>query len=305
MRVAFVGEEAAGARALQRVIRSDHELAAVLTTPVSDAPGATVASVAADAQVPIIPAGRVRDEGLAEELIETGVDVLLNVHSLYVICPAVLAAARFGAFNLHPGPLPEYSGLNTPSWALVHGRERHGVTLHWMDPGIDTGDIVARTDFELTAADTGGTVSLRCAQEGLALIDDLLKQLSIGPESVPREPQYGERRYFGRDVPREGWIPWSASAREVLDFVRAFDYRPFPSPWGVPRTCADGIGEFAVERVTATEQAAARPPGEVHADDDAVFVATADDWVRVLRARVDGRARDPSGVLAHRTTLGT
>lgn len=304
IRIAFVGEEAAGARALQRVAASDHTLVGVLTASEPEGQGATVASVAAECGAPVIPARRVREAALADELRDREVDVLLNVHSLYIICAEVLAAPRYGAFNLHPGPLPDYAGLNAPSWAVVHGRDRHGVTLHWMEPGIDTGDVVARTDFDLTARDTGLTVSLRCAEKGLELVDDLLARLSEDPASVPRRPQdLTGRRYFGREIPHDGWIPWSSPAREVLDFVRAFDFRPLTGPWGLPKAKAPEAGEIHVDRLAGTDASAERPPGEVHVDDDGVFVATADAWVRVVDTRVDGQARAPHEVLVHGTTL--
>lgn len=305
MRVVFVGEEAAGARALQRVVHSDHDLVGVLTGSTPEGPGNTVASVASECGVPIMPARSVRGAELANELRALEVDVLLNVHSLYVIHPEVLAAPRHGAFNLHPGPLPEYAGLNAPSWALVEGRDRHGVTLHWMEPGIDTGDVVARTDFDLTTSDTGLTVSLRCAEKGLALVDGLLAQLSDDPTAVPRRPQdLAARRYFGRGAPREGWIPWASPAREVLDFVRAFDYRPFTSPWGPARTMIPHVGEVAVERLAETGRATQRPAGTVCVGADEVCVATTDAWVRVQSVKVAGQGRAPGEVLAHETILG-
>ena len=65
----------------------------------------------------------------------------MNVHSLFLIHPWS-SAPTIGSFNLHPGPLPEYAGLNVPSWAIYEGEKRsHGVTVHWMDEGVDTGPI--------------------------------------------------------------------------------------------------------------------------------------------------------------------
>lgn len=306
MKIVFVGEEAAGARALQRVARSsDHQVVLALTSTTPEDPGRTVASVAAEHDVPTLPAQRVRDPALADELRDLEVDVLLNVHSLYIVHAESLAAPRYGAFNLHPGPLPDYAGLNAPSWAIVHGRDRHGVTLHWMEPGIDTGDVVERADFDIGPEDTGLTVSMRCAQKGLDLVDDLLARLSEDSPSVPRHPQdLDGRRYFGREVPEGGRIPWSSPARAVLDFVRAFDYRPFASPWGAPHTEVPGRGEVVVDRLATTGAPARRPAGEVHVDDAATYVATGDDWVQVLGTRVDGQVRPPHEVLAHGTTLG-
>lgn len=308
MNIVLVGEEAAGVRALQRVADSGHRVVRVFTSDRAAA-GTTPGAVAAELGLPTSPAERVRDPALADELRALAVDVLLNVHSLYVIHPEVLAAARVGAFNLHPGPLPEYAGLNAPSWALARGETRHAVTLHWMDPGIDTGDIVAAAGFDLTAGDTGLTVSLRCAELGLGLVDDLLGRLAHDPVAIPRRPQdLSARRYYGPEVPYDGWIPWVGSARQVADFVRACDYRPFPSPWGTPRARLDDGHEVEIVKLAATDQSVDQPAGRValnttDPDDPAAFVATGDRWVRLRELRLDGKPRDPVDVLHHGHTL--
>lgn len=294
MEVALVAEEAAGVRTLQRVARSDHRLRMVLTASRADEGG--VAAAAAELGVPTVPADRVRDPGLADQLRDAGIDVLLNVHSLHLVRPEVLAAPRVGAFNLHPGPLPEVAGLNAPSWAVARGHAEHGVTLHWMEAGIDTGDVVDQIRFPVTADDTALTVSVRCVARGQELVDRLLAHLDAG--TVPRHPQdLAARRYFGREVPHDGRIPWSKPAREVLDFVRACDYGPYPSPWGIPTTRRDDA-DLGVVRLAATGRACpGRSPGEVDADDEGPVVATADEWVRPRRLVASGRGCDPATVL--------
>src|SRR5688572_8850279 len=169
MRVALLCEEAAGLRTLQFVARTGHEIAAVLTSS-----GSAVWKCALQLGLAPLAAHRVREPGLAEELAHMHLDLMLNVHSLYIVPPAVLRAPRHGAYNLHPGPLPEYAGLNAPSWAIYHGEPCHGVTLHRMEPGVDTGPIAFQTRFALSPRDTGLSVSLRCAEEGLRLFARLL-----------------------------------------------------------------------------------------------------------------------------------
>ena len=302
VRIAFVGEEAAGARAVARVVASDHELVCALTdtTPA----GSSVAAIASKAGAPVLPARRVREVALADELRALGVDVLLNVHSLAIVRAEVLAAPRVGAFNLHPGPLPEYAGLNVPSWAVLHRRDRHGVTLHRMEPGIDTGDVVSRADFDLTPRDTGLTVSTRCAQRGIELVDDLLAGLDDDPGGLPRTPQdLSARVYYGRKVPQDGWISWSSSTADVDAFVRAFDYRPFRSPWGSARTLVPGVGEVVVTRLEPDASDRAAEPGRVRVEAEQVWVGTGDGWVRVLGTTVDGRARPVHDVLENGLVL--
>jgi folate-dependent phosphoribosylglycinamide formyltransferase PurN len=155
MRIALAAEESAGVQTLRLVADSVHEACAVLTASNSAdrARGLTVAAVTDELGIDTLPGAAVRDPSVADVLRARGVDVLLNVHSLYLVHPAVLAAPRFGSFNLHPGPLPRYAGLNTPNWALYQGETTHGVTLHWMAPGIDTATSDAKS--HMTAGSRG------------------------------------------------------------------------------------------------------------------------------------------------------
>jgi UDP-4-amino-4-deoxy-L-arabinose formyltransferase/UDP-glucuronic acid dehydrogenase (UDP-4-keto-hexauronic acid decarboxylating) len=295
MKIVLVAQESAGVQTLRLVHSSAHILTAVLTGDERETAGrgVTVASVARDLGIRVLPAALVRDPAFRGE-IGGDVDVLLNVHSLHLIAPEVLGAPRFGSFNLHPGPLPEYAGLDVPSWAVYHGRDRHGVTVHWMEPGIDTGAIAFSASFPLTPQDTGLTVSAKCVQHGIPLIAELLACLEHDPPKVPAEPQdLTRRRYFRRGAPHDGWVPWTAPAATVTAFVRACDYGPFHSPWGLPRASLRGT-EIAVPRVVATGLRAAEQPGTVgDRDGDGVRVATGDDWVVVRRVLVDGTSRVP------------
>jgi methionyl-tRNA formyltransferase len=290
----LVGHEPAGAPTLELVAGSGHELLGVLTdhaSPAADA-GPGLAAAAAERGVPTWSAVRVADPGWAAELRAREVDVVLCVGSRFVFCPPVLAAPRVGTFNLHLGPLPECAGWNTASWAIVEGRDRHGVTLHWMDAGLGTGDVVARVEVGITARDTGATLTQRCARLGMALVSDLLDQLADDPAGVPRRAQdLTRRRWFGRGAPHRGWIPWSAPARAVLGFVRAFDHGPSASPWGTPRALVSGRGEIGVERLAATGWAAGRPAGEVRTrpGDDGLYVAR-----RRVAAGAAGARRRPA-----------
>ena len=298
MNILLVAEESAGIQVLKLVAASGHRLAAVLTAPPTRGGGATVATVAESLEVPTQPSTSVRDPDFAEWMRGEEIDLLLNVHSLYVIRPEIVAAPRIGSFNLHPGPLPEYAGLNAPSWAIYNGETSHGVTVHWMEAGIDTGAIAYESRFEIGPDDTGLSVSARCVREGLPLFAQLLEAASDGRDGIPATPQdVSKRRYFGKDVPNEGRVRWSGSAREVVDFVRACDYVPFPSPWGVPSARLDGR-TLGVTKAARTGDAAEAEPGSVgEADEDGVRVAAQDEWVVVTRLHVEGKAQPAGEVL--------
>lgn len=275
MRVALLCEESAGARVLDMLARSAHELVALLTTE-----GSPAWSLATRLGVRPSPSGRVREPELAQELAQAGAELLLNVHSLYIVPPAVLQVPRLGAYNLHPGPLPRCAGLNAPSWAIYHGWPMHGVTLHRMEAGIDTGPVVFQEEFPVEPRDTGLSLALRCAQKGVDLIRKMLDVLAAGG-SVPQTPQdRTQRRYYGREVPQGGRIDWNAPARRIHDFVRACDYQPFVSPWGIPKAIL-GSREIEVCKTALTSERCDAPPGTVKDN----RVATADEWLELRKFR--------------------
>lgn len=295
MNVLLVAEESAGIQTLRLLADSEHEVAGVMTTGPTRGGGATVASAASALGVPALPSERLREPAFADWVHVHKIDLLLNVHSLFVIDSDVIRAPRIGAFNLHPGPLPEYAGLNAPSWAIYFGETRHAVTLHWMDAKIDTGAIAYATEFGIDEKDTGLSLSARCVQKGMPLIAELLETAAVDPSSIPRVAQdLSRRRYFGREAPDGGRISWGSPAERVVAFVRACDYFPFASPWGSPASTIDGR-EVAVLKAARTGQPSGAEPGTVgEAEDGAVQVAAQDEWVRVSRVQPEGRRPVPA-----------
>ncbi len=303
MNIVVAAEEAAGVQTVRLVAQSPHHLAAVLTGNERDETnrrGVTVSAVAHELGAPVLPGPGVQDPTFADELRRRDVDVLLNVHSLHLIDPDVLAAPRIGSFNLHPGPLPKYAGLNAPSWAIYRGEAEHGVTLHWIAPQVDAGPIAFEASFPITPQDTGVSVSTKCVQYGLPLISRLLTLLANDPDEIPRvEQDTTHRQYFGKDVPHRGWVPWHCSAEQVVNFVRACDYGPWPSPWRMPRTRFPKTGvEIEILRASRTREPTDALPGTVgRTENQSALVAAGDEWVLVSRTRIDGTSVPPVRVL--------
>jgi methionyl-tRNA formyltransferase len=297
--VALAAEDAAGVQALRMLGRRDGvRLVAVFTGVASGASGATVAAAAAGMDVPVRDAGVVGDPGTGDWLGELGTDLLLNVHSLHLVAGQVLEAPRLGAFNLHPGPLPELAGLNSPSWAIYNGAAEHAVTLHRMAAGVDEGAIAFEDRFELGPHDTGLTVLTQCVRRGLPLLERLLDCAASGEPIPAHEQDLARRQSFGHGPPEGGSLGWDRPAQAVVAFVRACDYGPFPSPWGRPR-CAAGERRIGIAAAEVEAGEAGAPPGTVTSVEggDAV-VAAADGPVRVRRVEIGGDAMPAAEALS-------
>jgi methionyl-tRNA formyltransferase len=298
IRVLLVAEEAAGLQAFRLVKRVGHTLVGVVTASVhEDRRGATVARLAHAAGVPVQNPAVAREAHFASWIRKNDVGILLNVHSLVVLPAAVVAAPTIGSFNLHPGPLPRYAGLNTPSWAIYNGETEHAVTVHWMDAGVDTGAVAYEVRFPIREDDTGLTLSTRCAEHGLPLVEDLLATAARDPAAIPRRPQEGERRYFGWEAPHEGHLDWTWPAQRIVNFVRAADFLPFASPWGHPVSALAEL-EVGIVKATRTAEPRGEEPGVVGPrKDGGVLVSAADEWVLVHRVLVDGVYTDATNVV--------
>ena len=286
MRILIAAEESAGIQAIRLVQDSpDHEIVAVLTggaddQKISPARGATISGVADHFGLSLWPARLVKDSAFAETVRRESVDLLLNIHSLYVIHPAVLDAVSIGSFNLHPGPLPRYAGMNAPSWAILNGETTHGVTLHWMQAGIDTGPIAYQTLFGIGANDTALNVGRSCSRKGI----DLVKQLLCDSSSqIPSTEQDLTRRtYYGFEIPYGGNLPYE-SAERCERFIRACNYYPLPSPWGAPRINCQGNELGILEAARTSQPTEQVPRGTVELRNGKCFLATDDYWLEIKR----------------------
>lgn len=299
MNVLLVGEESAGIQTLKALAQSDHRIVAVMASPAKKSLiGSTLWQVAEQIGLPTWPASLVKDPAFAGRVRDAGTDIILNAHSLFVMHGEVVEAPRIGSFNLHPGPLPRYAGLNVVSWAIYRGEQTHGVTIHKMAAGIDTGPIVYQSLFDIESADTALTLYARCTKEGVALLLRLLETASRDENAIPLLPQdLTQRQYFGKEAPENGRLNWSRQAREIVNLARACDYYPFPSPWGSPRARL-GEREIGVIKARLTGESCDAAPGTVRRIAwPAVQVACADEWIWVDKALVGGRYLPAADIL--------
>jgi methionyl-tRNA formyltransferase len=289
VKVLLIGEQAAGTRALQLLAQSAARIVAVMASPArQDSVG--LWNQAAKLGYVTWPAELVRDPNFATRVRDAGVDLILNVHSMVVIRREILEAPRLGSFNLHPGPLPRYAGVNSVCWAIYRGETEHGVTLHKLVPEIDAGPIVCQERVEIDSEDTGLTLTAKCVSAGGPLILRLLEAAAQEPPNIPLVPQdLSKREYFGYRVPENGNLSWHRPARQIANFVHASDFFPFPSPWGAPCTRL-GEATFGIAKVRLTGRRAELPPGTVGAQtSEGVEVACADEWVVVRQVLGGGK----------------
>lgn len=300
LKIWLIAEDSARVRMLQVIAKSDHQLVGIMTS----AANGEGRSAAGAEDCPVLPAKLVRDPASARIIRESGADIVFNIYSLYIVAPEILAATRLGAFNMHPGPLPRYAGLNSMLWAMYKGERTHGVTIHKMVPDIDAGPIARQEMFDIQENETGRSLSLKCIDTGVLAGLAFLDQ-AADPSGIPLTAQdLAKREYFGAEVPQDGVLDWKRPAREVFDFLRACDFAPFASPWGSPRTLCDQR-EITVLKAGLTGRSTAEPPGSVtQRDGSGVCVACSDELILLKTVKLNEQRGDAGKVLRPGDRLG-
>jgi methionyl-tRNA formyltransferase len=122
--------------------------------------------------------------------------------------------------NIHPTLLPAYRGPMPPFWIIANGERESGVTLHWVDPGVDTGPVLAREKFAVEPWLTAGEYADRADQVGARLLARVLQGLR--PGDVGRgEVQQGEGSYQGVVKPADLVVPFEQPWKVAYDRARA------------------------------------------------------------------------------------
>jgi methionyl-tRNA formyltransferase len=281
MRIILFGDGPWATKCLAPLLDAGHDVAAVVlrTHP-------TESGFAAAAQrlgVPTLQPSRVNAAECVATIAGLRPDVNLSIAYDQIFRSAIRATATW-FLNVHAGKLPAYRGRNIINWAIINGETEIGVTVHLVDHGIDTGDILLQRLLPIAWTDTYGDVLDRVVREIPALVVESLELIGSG-QAQPR-PQGQGGTYFGGRRDGDEWLDWSRPSADVYNMIRGITH---PGP---------GARTMLGEQPVIIWRAAYDPrwpryratPGEVvgRAPGAGVIVKTGDSTVLLQDVQVDG-----------------
>ncbi len=241
-----------------------------------------------------------------DQLAGQDIDYLFAITHLRVLPAAALALPHVMAINFHDGPLPQFAGLNTPVWGLLHGEAEWGVTWHQLTETVDAGDILVQRRFALATRETSLSLNTSNVAHALDSFDELLDLLEAGTlVGRPQDPAAEHGVYRRADRPL-GVLDWAQSASGLDRLVRALQFGPHPNQVAAA-VMWHPASPVIVESAEVVHLPHGAPPGEVlSADENGFTVACAADAVRLSRfSQLSGAAIDPPAVLAAIGGVGT
>ena len=130
--------------------------------------------------IPIYPVKSVNYPSSSDLVKSLEPDIIISIYFNEIIKKQLLEIPKYGCVNIHRGPLPKYRGPCSAFWQLTNGEKRSEVTIHYIDKGIDTGDIVLQQEYGITSQDTHHTLCLKSAQIGATLLPEVLQKIESG-----------------------------------------------------------------------------------------------------------------------------
>ena len=247
-----------------RRLLADHQVVGVVTQP--DRPAGrgralrppAVKEVALQAGIPSLQPPRLRDPGAAESIRQWSPDLIVVAAYGQILRPEVLEIPRMGCVNVHASLLPRWRGAAPVQAAILYADEVTGVTLMQLDPGMDTGPILAQRTLPILPDDTGGTLSARLAEAGADLLHETLPAYIGGSlHAVPQDE--AKVTYAPLLSKADGAVDLVRSAKYLACQVRAFE--PWPGSyleWNsrrlvIRRAHAEGDEPQEVGRVRVVE----------------------------------------------------
>jgi methionyl-tRNA formyltransferase len=221
--VVLFGDGAWAAEALRGLQDTPHR---VLGVVLRDRPGdASLGDTARGLDLPVLRPTAVNGPSVLEQLRSWAPDLGLSIAYNQIFRRALLEIPRLGFLNFHAGMLPNYRGRNVINWAIINGERELGLTAHFVDEGIDTGDLLLQRRIPIDWTDGYGDVLCRAVQAMPSLVVDALDLVAGGRYTRTPQPKVGT--YFAGRGEGDEWLDWSDSSVNLHNKVRAIT-RPGP-----------------------------------------------------------------------------
>ena len=290
MRVIFMGTPDFSVGTLEALIQAGHQVVLAVTQP--DKPKGRggkmqfppVKETALEHGIPVFQPRKVREPENIEELRKYQADVIVVVAFGQILPREILEMTPYGCINVHASLLPSYRGAAPIQWAVINGETVSGVTTMQMDEGLDTGDMLLKTEVPLEPEETGGSLHDKLAAAGASLCVRTLKALEEGTVT-PKKQGESPTAYASMLKKEMGEIRWEEPAISIERLIRGLN--PWPSAYTGWQDKTMKIWEAEV-----LEEDSGQEPGTVvRVDKDGFLVQTGKGLLKVTALQIPGKKR--------------
>jgi len=224
---------------------------------------------------------RIKDLHAIEEIRAITPDVIVVMAYGQILPRAVLEIPKIACLNLHASLLPRWRGAAPIQAAIAAGDQETGITVMYMDEGLDTGDILLERKLDILPTDTGASLHERLAQVAPEALFESLRLLTA--KSAPRIPQDNAQATYAPKLKRDdGRIDWSEPAEVIERKIRAFN--PWPGAF-------IKLGDRNLKVFSASLVNRSGKPGEILRSEKELVIGAGNDALALGEVQLEGKKR--------------
>lgn len=233
-KIALLGKNTVAVRALKTLLTKDVEI--VLVSPNKSDMGEhgwqqSLLKEANEYNLPVRQFLKIKHVSSVEYLKTLQIDFIFSLQYDQIVSQEVIDTAKYGAINLHFAPLPKYRGVSPIALAILNGETEFGVSLHYMDPGVDTGDIISQVFFNIEGVENARNLYDLCVFKSSELFDDTIDQI-LALNNARHSQDNSKATYYSKDTInfKQNKINFNHCSRSLMNWIKAFIFDPFQYP---------------------------------------------------------------------------
>jgi methionyl-tRNA formyltransferase len=279
MRIIIIGQGPFGEKVLEALIKKGEDVVGVFTPP--DKRGEAMKELAERSKISFIRPAQMKNPEVLSIFGELKPDLIILAFVTDIIPERLLKVPSIGTICYHPSLLPRHRGASGINWAIIQGDTRTGLTIFWVDRGIDTGPILLQKEVEIGSNDTTGSLYFNTLfPMGVDAIVEAVELIKKG--KAPRIPQDESKATYEPPCDdRVASLDFEKSINDVYNLVRGCDPQP-----GAYTTFKGKRVRFYDARMSPS--ASGKKPGEIVAiEEGGLQIAARGGTIKVGKLRVD------------------
>lgn len=281
MKIVFMGTPDFSVPSLKKMIEK-YNVSAIVTQP--DKPSgrgnklsiSPIKEVGLSNQITIFQPEKIRtDSVIIDKLKELKPDFIIVVAYGQILTKEILDIPRLGCICLHASLLPMYRGSAPINWCLINGETKTGNTTILMDTGIDTGDMLMRSEVDISESMTAGELYNLLKINGAELLEETINGIITGKICGIKQPNDGSS-YVKMLNKQMAKIDWNESSINIHNLIRGLSSWPYKNinSWPTAYTYYKDI-PVKIFKSKSLEANIINPPGYIiDANDEGIKVAT-------------------------------
>ncbi len=239
MRIVYMGTPDIAAIILKRLLEEPYEIVLTVTQP--DRPKgrgkelakSPVKALSEEHGIPVFQPERLRNPEAVAVIREAKPDMIVVAAFGQILPKEILDMPKYGCINVHASLLPAYRGAAPIQWAVLDGQKESGVTIMYMNEGLDTGDILLQKRVSLSPEETGGSLYDTLSVMGAELLTEAIPKIVDG--TLTAVPQGEMTTAYAKQLTKEmGRLDFTRPAEELERYIRGLN------PWPGTYTQLDG-----------------------------------------------------------------